>query len=114
MIEFYPLTGYIEQMQNIANLCDCNCRDKFFINMSFKEFADENSKKNTYLGLYGKKILNNYRKSDPIDEKYKNAPTFREFIDFILDQPINNLDPHWFPFYLQCMPCHIKYSVIGK
>ena len=101
-------------MQNIASLCDCNCRDKFFINMSFKEFADENSKKNTYLGLYGKKILNNYRKSDPIDEKYKNAPTFREFIEFILDQPINNLDPHWFPFYLQCMPCHIKYSVVGK
>ena len=114
MKEFCLHTGNFEKNTECTDGDFINCRDKFFINVSFKEFADENLKKNTYLGLYGKKILNGYRKSDPSEEKYKNAPTFKEFIDFILDLPIDNLDPHWCPLYLQCMPCHIRYDIIGR
>ena len=45
---------------------------------------------------------------------YKNAPTFREFIEYLVELPISKFDVHWIPIYLQCMPCHINYRIIAK
>jgi chondroitin 4-sulfotransferase 11 len=64
--------------------------------------------------LYGKKIIAKYRKTTPTDTKYKKAPTFREFIEYLVDLPITEFESHWIPMYLQCMPCHIQYSIIAR
>ena len=64
--------------------------------------------------LYGKGIIAKYRKKTPRDPKYKKAPTFREFIEYLVDLPIRKFEPHWIPMYLQCMPCHIQYSIIAR
>ncbi|XP_042142076.1 carbohydrate sulfotransferase 14-like [Ixodes scapularis] len=40
--------------------------------------------------------------------------TFPEFIDYILNQTVNQMDSHWTPYYVTCQPCTVKYKVIGK
>ena len=51
----------------------------------------------------------------PLDRKYEKVPTFREFIEYLVNLPLNKLDnAHWIPMYLQCMPCHIEYNIIGR
>ena len=69
---------------------------------------------------------------EPVTEaKYKKAPTFKEFVSFLVDTPVHPVknmmcqictvlcqvseyDPHWRPMYMQCLPCHISYSVIAR
>ena len=70
---------------------------------------------------------------EPVTEaKYKKAPTFKEFVSFLVDTPVDPVenmmrqicimfcvkvseyDPHWRPMYMQCLPCHISYSVIAR
>ena len=115
MKEFYQLTGkkksiLTSEISNKNNFF----RDKFFLNFAYSKDNFEKMKVKRFLDLYGKEILRKYRKSEPEEEKYKNAPTFREFIDYMLDLPLHRLDSHWLPTYFQCMPCHIKYSIIGR
>ncbi|KAM7296329.1 carbohydrate sulfotransferase 13 [Ixodes scapularis] len=40
--------------------------------------------------------------------------TFPEFVDYILNQRMNQMNPHWAPYYITCQPCTIKYDVVGK
>ncbi|CAN7950918.1 unnamed protein product, partial [Ixodes pacificus] len=40
--------------------------------------------------------------------------TFPEFIDYILNQTVNEMDPHWAPYFVTCQPCIVKYGVVGK
>ena len=69
---------------------------------------------------------------EPVTEaKYKKAPTFKEFVSFLVDTTVDPVeimmrqicialcqvseyDPHWRPMYMQCLPCHISYSVIAR
>ena len=67
-----------------------------------------------FYSLYGKGIIDKYRKTTPTDSKYEKAPTFREFVEYIVEQPIRKFNIHWMPMYLQCVPCHIKYDVIAR
>jgi len=89
-------------------------RDKFFVNQAYSKAAFERRKVQRFQKLYGREILKNYRRNSPQEEKYKDAPTFREFVDYLLDLSLDQLDPHWLPTYLQCMPCHIHYSILGR
>ena len=90
------------------------CRDKFFVNSEFSTDKFEKAKAIKFKRKYGNEILRKYRKTPPSDGKYKDAPTFKEFIAYLLDLPLHRLDPHWLPTYYQCMPCHIKYDIIGR
>ncbi|XP_042141981.1 carbohydrate sulfotransferase 13-like [Ixodes scapularis] len=40
--------------------------------------------------------------------------TFPEFIDNLLNQTVNQMNPHWAPYYVTCQPCTVKYEVVGK
>ena len=93
---------------------DFEFRDKFFLNLDFSHDAFESNKVKKFHDLYGREIIGKYRKTVPTDSKYQNAPTFKEFIDYLLNLPLKRLDSHWLPTYFQCMPCHIKYSILGK
>ena len=91
-------------------------RDRFFINFSYSRNSKEREeqKRKEFQQAYGQQILRDYRKTEPENEKYKNTPTFREFVNFVLDQPLSKHNPHWRPAYLHCMPCHINYTIIGR
>ena len=65
---------------------------------------------------FGKNIVKNYRKAKPskLEYQYNDVPSFREFIEFLLDQSISNMNIHWIPIYNLCMPCHVNYNLIGR
>merc|ERR1711894_433051 len=88
-------------------------RDKFFINTNYDD-AYERRKVKKFFNLFGRKIIQKYRKVQPIDQKYENAPTFREFVHYLLDIPLKGFNSHWLPIYQKCKPCHINYSIIGR
>ena len=89
-----------------------NFRDKFFLNVNNNSY--EERKVNNWKNKYGKEIIVKYRKSPPTDPKYKAAPTFREFIEYVVDLPLSKLESHWIPMYIQCMACHINYTIIAR
>ena len=89
-------------------------RDKFFLNLDYSHKDFERNKVKRFYKLFGREVLEKYRITPPAESKYKNAPTFREFIDYLLDLPLRRLNHHWRPTYFQCMPCHIKYSILGR
>ncbi|XP_065348658.1 carbohydrate sulfotransferase 11-like isoform X2 [Cloeon dipterum] len=39
--------------------------------------------------------------------------TFRQFVRHLIAEPAEDLDEHWRPFYVQCMPCVVNYDVIA-
>lgn len=69
-----------------------------------------------YYAIYGKKIVKAYRKEGTSgeDSNQHREPTFREFIQYLLDTDVEEYDEHWRPISLLCTPCHIKYDVIAK
>ena len=87
-------------------------RDKFFINFSFD--GNEKMKKKVFIDKYGKNIIKKYRKTTITNTIYKNTPTFREFVEYVLDEPLHKHNMHWCPAYLLCLPCQVKYNFIGK
>jgi len=44
----------------------------------------------------------------------EEAPSWTQFVRYLLSTPPEQYDSHWFPQYLQCQPCHVKYSYIAK
>jgi chondroitin 4-sulfotransferase 11 len=86
-------------------------REKFFLN---GDSSYERFKVGYWYRNHGEHIISRYRKTVPTDLIYKNAPTFREFIEYLVDLPISKFDVHWIPIYLQCMPCHINYRIVAK
>ena len=100
-----------ERKANLSNFC---LRDKFFINGNDPY---EKKKVARFYQFYGKEILAKFRNSSSnLDDnpKFKKAPTFKEFINYLVSLPLNRLDSHWLPIYFQCMPCHIKYSILAR
>ena len=69
----------------------------------------ERDKAERWYSWYGKAILTGYRNEHPPESKYERAPTFKEFVRYLVELPLDKFDAHWKPMYLQCMPCHIQY-----
>ncbi|XP_050695185.1 carbohydrate sulfotransferase 13-like [Eriocheir sinensis] len=73
-----------------------------------------------YYSIYGKKIVKVYRKSsikgskEPDPDHARKEPTFREFVQYLLDTDVEEYDEHWRPMFLLCTPCHVKYDIIAK
>ena len=86
-------------------------RDKFFLNGNAKY---EHEKVERWYKNHGEAILKKYRKEEPREKKYLKAPTFREFVEYLVELPLAKFDDHWKPMYMQCLPCHIQYHVIAR
>ncbi|XP_043471621.1 carbohydrate sulfotransferase 11-like [Leptopilina heterotoma] len=78
---------------------------------------------------YGTIIVQNYRDpKNPVIRanqviKMKDAPepagvepTFREFIDYVINADLGRYhsDDHWIPYYQYCTPCSLNYDFINK
>ena len=61
---------------------------------------------------YGKEIIAKYRNKTQAHQG--TAPTFEEFVRYLIATPVQEFDPHWAPVYLLCDPCHITYSAVTK
>ena len=86
-------------------------RDKFF---SKDNTYHEIRKANNWHNWYGKEIIEKQRVKKATDPKYGRAPTFREFVKYLMDLPMGRWNSHWKPMYLLCLPCHIKYQAIAR
>lgn len=52
----------------------------------------------------------------PICCRYLSAPTFSEFVSFLIDSAadVGSYNEHWIPVHLLCLPCNVKYDFIAK
>ena len=41
-------------------------------------------------------------------------PTFREFVEYLLRERLEEYNDHWLPYWLHCHMCEMEYDVIGK
>ncbi|XP_070568969.1 carbohydrate sulfotransferase 14-like [Ptychodera flava] len=68
-----------------------------------------------FVERYGTYMLQQYRKVATVPI---NASEFRitlgEFVKFVIEQPIRQMDQHWRPMHEICQPCAVNYSYIGK
>ena len=72
-----------------------------------------------YYAMYGADIVNTYRnkykQSDPGNPLFdRKEPSFVEFVNYLLDTPVERYDEHWRPQYILCPPCHFNFDVIVK
>ena len=49
-----------------------------------------------------------------LEEKKKDKLTFKHFIEYLVNLPLQSFDFHWMPMYLMCKPCQLKYDVVGR
>ena len=40
--------------------------------------------------------------------------TFKMFIEYLVQTPLDKYDIHWVPIYLTCKPCLVRYKMIGR
>ena len=41
-------------------------------------------------------------------------PSFSQFVDYLLREPVQNYNDHWVPYWLHCHVCDIEYDIIGR
>ena len=44
----------------------------------------------------------------------RKEPSFVEFVEYLVETPIDKYDEHWRPIHLLCPPCHFNFDVIVK
>ncbi|XP_018008802.1 carbohydrate sulfotransferase 11 [Hyalella azteca] len=69
---------------------------------------------NKFLRRYNMPIISKYRQQEPHDEFYKDVPTFPEFVQYLLETPVEDYNEHWLPYHIICRPCDVPYNVVLK
>ena len=72
-----------------------------------------------YAENYGKKIIAKYRLSTSGTETSSSSdnpsiPSFREFVNYLVDIPVEDFETHMLPIYLHCNPCLFNYTAIAR
>ena len=69
--------------------------------------------------MYGADIVEKYRPK--YQEKFpknplfmRKEPSFVEFVEYLVETPVDKYDEHWKPIFLLCPPCHFNFDVIVK
>jgi len=72
----------------------------------------ELAKKYAYVySHFANKILN---LTSPLQMTRHRRPTFSEFVDYLLREPVEKYNDHWIPYWLHCHVCEMEYDIIGK
>ena len=72
-----------------------------------------------YYAMYGAEIVtkfrSKYQQKFPENELFqKKEPSFVEFVEFLLETPVEKFDEHWKPMFMLCPTCHFNFDVIVK
>lgn len=62
---------------------------------------------------YGRKIVKSVRKNAPANSK-GNDVSLKEFLQYITESRVEDMNEHWMPFYELCQPCAVSYDFIGS
>merc|ERR1712098_108829 len=63
----------------------------------------------------GTKFRSKYQEKFPKNPLFlRKEPSFVEFVEFLIETPVNKYDEHWKPQFILCPPCHFKFDVIVK
>lgn len=72
-----------------------------------------------YYAMYGHDIVASYRAkykqkfpANPLFEK--KEPSFVEFVEYLIETPMDKYDEHWKPIFVLCPPCHFNFDIIVK
>lgn len=72
-----------------------------------------------YYAMYGHDIVASYRAkykqkfpANPLFEK--KEPSFVEFVEYLIETPLDKYDEHWKPIFVLCPPCHFNFDIIVK
>ena len=72
-----------------------------------------------YYAMYGHDIVSSYRAKykqkfpgNPLFEK--KEPSFVEFVEYLIETPLDKYDEHWKPIFVLCPPCHFNFDIIVK
>ena len=76
-------------------------KDKFLLN----NWAFHNS--------YGEQIVKNARKNASAHPKGDDV-SLKEFLQYVAESRVQDLNEHWMPFYELCQPCAVSYDFVGS
>lgn len=72
-----------------------------------------------YYAMYGHDIVASYRAKykqkfpdNPLFER--KEPSFVEFVEYLIETPLDKYDEHWKPIFVLCPPCHFNFDIIVK
>ena len=62
---------------------------------------------------YGEQIVRNARKNASAHSKGDDI-SLKEFLQYVAESRVEDLNEHWMPFYELCQPCAVSYNFIGS
>ncbi|XP_022795886.1 carbohydrate sulfotransferase 14-like isoform X2 [Stylophora pistillata] len=62
---------------------------------------------------FGTQIVKHARKNAPANPK-GNDVKVEEFLQYVVDSHVEDMNEHWMPFYKLCQPCVVSYDFIGS
>ena len=72
-------------------------------------------RKNPYFHKrYGRRIAKRYRNTDSNIKHNGSDITFTEFLQYVGDSNLEDMNPHWMPISELCQLCQMKYDFIGS
>ena len=54
------------------------------------------------------------KEPQPSNSSFATAPTFGEFVSYLLATDVAEYNSHWVPVHLLCRPCSLLYTIIAK
>ena len=62
---------------------------------------------------YGRKIVKHTRKNAAANSKGDDV-SLKEFLQYVTESRVEDMNEHWMPFYELCQPCAVSYDFIGS
>ncbi|XP_066600335.1 carbohydrate sulfotransferase 11-like isoform X2 [Prorops nasuta] len=66
------------------------------------------------LSAYRDKLENSTVRQEHEEKSSRVEPTWREFVNYLIDSDLVKADDHWIPYYYYCTPCSVKYDIVAK
>ena len=62
---------------------------------------------------YGRKIVKGVRKNAAANSKGDDV-SLQEFLQYVAESRVEDMNEHWMPFYELCQPCAVSYDFVGS
>ena len=62
---------------------------------------------------FGRKIVKHVRKNAAANSKGDDV-SLKEFLQYVAESRVEDMNEHWMPFYELCQPCAVSYNFVGS